>query len=654
MTLSLKNPLWLKAVLVVAVLATLAGIWMYLAGAIYLELVGLKYQDAQLATLYRYWYYYDHMPAIHTKLMTAAGIAAVVVLVPVALLLKPRKKSLHGEARFANTREMKKAGLFGTNGIIVGKWGKRFVMCAASLHALVKARTRGGKGIAVVIPNCLNWRDSLVVNDPKQEAYDLTSGYRYMYGQECYLFNPVARDYKTHRWNPLGYISDDPNFRIDDIQKIAAFIFPDIEGQDPIWTSSGRSLMLGTVLYLIETPGLPVTFGALLRTVTQQEEAGVFFKRIIQERIDEGNPLSQVCMSALNDFVSTSEATRTSIRKTFSARFELFNNPLVDAATAANDFDFRDLRKKRMSIYIGISPGDLDRLSPLLNLFWQQLTDINTMERPEQNPALKHEVLLLPDEFTAMGKIKAISKGVAYLAGYGLRLLPIIQGMAQLREVYGDDAAETFGINLGLQIEFAPAQHDNDTAEEISKALGDQTWRVKTSGKSFGKNTTRSENNSDQRRPLMLPQEVKAIGMWKQFIFMPDVPPIFCDKVAYFKEPIFIDRLKEVSPVLRALGKELPTKKQLDDVAASGALRAPVPTIAITPVEYKFSQVKPADTEAANERNLKPSDVNAIAELKESDFSCDFSDIEVPAEQPNDAELQAGVDKLLERFGMAA
>lgn len=651
MTQSSKNPIWLSVAVFAAVLLAVAGVWLYLSGAIFLLLIHKKFADAQFLTFYQYWFYYSTEPVIHKKLLTAGGLGFAALLLPVAIILKPKPKSLHGDARFATNFEIKKAGLFGDTGIIIGKIGKKFLMYGGAMHAIVAAATRSGKGIAIVMTNCLNWRESIVVLDTKQESFDFTSGYRTKYGQKCFLFNPAARDYRSHRWNPLAYISEDPNFRIDDIQKIAGFLFPDVDGQDPIWTSSGRSLMLGTVLYLLETPGLPVTLGAVLRTVTQQEEAGKFFARVIQERIDEGNPLSGVCMAALNDFIGTSENTRTSIRKTFSSRFELLYNPLVDAATSANDFDFRDLRKKRMSIYVGVTPDNLDRMGPILNLFFQQLIDLNTQELPLKNKSLKYRVCLLMDEFTAAGRIPALSKGVSYLAGYGVMLMPIIQGHSQLRDVYGDNAAETFAINLGLQIDFAP--RDNDRAEEISKALGDQTWRVKSWGRTFGQRGSKSENRSDQVRPLMKPQEVKEIGMWKQFIFMENLRPIFCKKIAYYEEPVFIDRLKEISPSLAALGDKLPTKDQLEEAAGSGELRSDVPLLKVVQTVYAFSQPKPT-TEAANDRVLNPGDVEKIDGLTADDFSCDFSDIEVPDEQPTDDELQAGVNELLERFGMAA
>lgn len=651
----------LKALLILVALLAVVGLWMYFAGAVLLQLLHRNVNDARLTTMYQYWYYYGNVVPMQKKLYIAGGLGALPLALVGALLLKPKQKSQFGDARFANNREIKKAGLYGEDGIIVGQKDDQLLMYNGDAHAAIDAETRSGKGVAVCIPNGLNWKDSMVANDPKQELFDIVSGYRTKYGQPCFLFNPLARDYRTHRWNPLGYISNDPNFRIDDIQKIAGFIFPDVPGSDPIWTGSARSLMLGAILYLIETPGLPVTFTALLRLVTQEEEAGAFFKRVMAERIAAGKPLSGVCMSALNDFVATPDKTRGSIRKTLTSRFEIFYNPLVEAATSANDFDFRDLRRKRMSIFIGIMPGDLERMEGMLNLFWQQLIDVNTQELPMKNKALKHKALLLLDEMTACGRIGALLKGAAYLAGYGLKILGIYHSDSQLAGVYGEHDAKAFARNLGVRIMFSPAHDDVERAEKISKMLGDQTWKVTNKGKSSPaglKAGSTSENTSAQGRALMLPQDIRGIGMWKQFIFIPHLLPIFCEKVRYFMLPVFVNRLKEISPSLAALGKKLPTKAQLEEAAEKGELRAPVPLLEIKHREYVFApkpaapEVKPEAPKPAAERPVTAVDVEKLNDLTADDFSCDFSNIEVPSEKPTDAELQAGVDQLLAKFGM--
>lgn len=664
--MTLPASTWAKPVAIVAAVLAVIGLWAYLAGGIFLQIYGHRFEDATPLTLYQYWVYYGTVPAVMKWLYVSAGASGLITLSPGLLFFGSAKRSLHGDARFATRREIKKAGLLGEKGIIVGKLDNKYLTFPGQQHVIIAAPTRGGKGIGIVIPNLLNWPDSVVVLDIKQENWGITSGFRRKHGQACYLFNPAPADYRTHRYNPLGYISADPNFRIDDIQKIANMLIPDQQGVDPIWTATPRGLFLGIVLYLAETPGKLVTMGQVRRECLAEGDGSAYFTRIVNERAKAGNPLSQVCVEALNSYVSiASDDTRSGVMVSFRSRLELWANPLVDAATSANDFDLRDLRKRRMSIYIGVTPDNLDRMAPLLNLFFQQLLDLNTRELPNQNKDIKHPCMLLMDEFTAMGKIPILAKGISYIAGYGLRMMPIIQSPAQLVDVYGQEAAEIFTANHALQIIYQPNKGESKVAQAISDWLGYQTVKSVSESKAKGlfakKNKTESE--SDQRRALLLPQEITSIGFENEIVIVDGAPPIFAKKVMYYADPAFVDRLKSVSKRLRALGKNLPSKSEMDDVIASGELSSSVNKIDITCHNSMFCSVNsPTIAEPQKskkevievERAAEPEDVPTFAGLDLAAFAVDFSAIEAPGADADEATLRASVDSICNQVGADA
>ena len=665
MTPSLSESGWPKAGAILALLLVMAGLWEYLAGGIFLMAFDRKFDDATMLTFYQYWYHYRADKAVERWLAISGGISLVIVLAPFALFFAPVEKSLYGDARFARRSEIKKAGLLGEKGIIVGRLGSRYLMFDGPQHAIISAPTRSGKGVGIVIPNLLNWPDSVVVLDIKQENWSLTSGFRQKYGQACYLFNPAAADYKTHRYNPLAYISADPNFRIDDVQKIGNMLFPDQPGTDVIWTATPRNLFLGVVLYLAETPGKPVTLGQVLRETLAEGDGAAYFAKIINDRADDGMPLSGACVRALNSYISiASENTRAGVMTSFRSRLELWMNPLIDAATSANDFDLRDVRKRRMSIYLGVTPDNLERLAPLLNLFFQQLIDLNTRELPNQNKALRYTCLLLMDEFTAIGKIGILSKGISYVAGYGLRMMPIIQSPSQLVEVYGKDAAQTFTTNHALQIVFPPKASETQTARDISEWLGYQTveGRSQSKGKGLFQNRQHTESTSDQRRALLLPQEITSLGPDRELVIMENVPPILARKVAYYKHGVFIDRLKEISPMLRALGRKAPKQTDLDKAILKGELSAFVPLIDLTEHHRKVGADAPATAAVPQtpenqvvtvERPVTLDDVPKLSGLALANFAIDFSPIEKPqAGDLDTVALQAYADNLCKQAGL--
>ena len=315
-----------------------------------------------------------------------------------------------------------------------------------------------------------------------------------------------------------------------------------------------QSLFLGIALYVFETPSLPTTIGEVLRQGMANDDEGFaeHWKRLIAGRMSGSQSLSAECVRSLCDVIDQAPQTASSIRKTFTSRLDLWLNPILDAATSANDFDLRELRQTPMSIYVGVNPEDLHRLRPVLNLFFQQAIGLQTRELPEHNPALKYQVMMLLDEFTALGRIPIIAESISYLPGYNVRVVLVIQTPAQLREVYGVHNADTMLKSLAARIVFTPKDHADAT--DISNELGNQTVRVEsvskprwTVGQGFGQRGPQV-STSEQRRPLLLPQEVKELPPDQAIIFYEGLRPIRCRKIRYYADRIFKKRLRPPPP----------------------------------------------------------------------------------------------------------
>jgi type IV secretion system protein VirD4 len=422
---------------------------------------------------------------------------------------------------------------------------------------MLSAPTRSGKGVGVVIPNLLNWPDSVVVLDIKGENYDVTAGFRARHGQAVYAFSPFDEEARSHRWNPLSTVRTDQLHRVGDLLSIGQVLFPnDGSGtsSEAFFNDQARNLFLGIGLYLLETPDLPRTIGEMLR---QSSGKGQSLKEhlnaVIRRRKEEGKPLSDECTDALRRLTTNSENTLLSIVSIFNAPLTVFADAIVDAATSADDFRLGDVRRQHMSIYVRIPPNRLANARPLLNLFFSQLVSLNTQHRPDQDPELKLQCLLVHDEFASMGRVGVISSAAAFLAGYNLRLLTVVQAMSQLDSVYGEKEARTFATNHGLQILFAPREQRD--AEEYSAMLGNFTERATSRGRSrsFSNHghTTVSRNESDQRRALLLPQEFKEIGAERFVAIVENCKPVLGEKIRYHHDKVFQARLRPPPAVPR-------------------------------------------------------------------------------------------------------
>jgi type IV secretion system protein VirD4 len=613
----------------------------YLAGCFFLASLHRNLSAARPFTIAQYALYYGDRPELRRKLLLSSlGGCAGVALVPLMLLL-PRRRSLHGDARFAHRREIARAGLLKDQGIILGSIGGRCLMLAGQQGVCLAAPPRAGKGTGVVIPNLLNWPDSVICVDIKRENWAITAGFRERRGQACFLFDPFSEERRSARWNPFHYVAANPERRLNDLQRIAEMLYPDPYNADPFWIASARSLFLGIALYLFETPSLPNTIGEVLRQgmASDDEGFGQHWKRLIEGRQSGKFPLSAQCVRSLYDVIDLAPVTASSIRKTFTSRLDLWLNPILDWATSGNDFDLRELRSKRMSIYVGVNPDDLHRLRPVVNLFFQQAIGLQTRELPEHNLKLKLQVMMLLDEFAALGRLPIIAEAISYLPGYNVRVVMVVQTPSQLRELYGAHVAETMLKSLAARIVFAAKDHAD--AREISDELGFQTVKAKSVSSpmldfsSEKSRRSRSQTASDQRRALLLPQEVKDLGNEEAIIFYEGLKPIRCRKIRYYRDRRFTARLFS---------------------APSVAARAPEPMADAPPNEL----AAPAEdsTEAIRRdppppviRDATVEDIERLDSIKLEEFAADFSRVEIPekaeGERLTSGELHTAVESFL-------
>lgn len=533
-------------------LAVAAGA--YASGWVALFLLKLDTRTLTWHTYLDYWQalelpaYRPYSKQIQLAGYIGLGVPLLLWLVLLALLARTKPPSIHGDARFATRTDLGKQGMFepSSNGILVGKFGGRLVRLSGQQFVILAAPTRSGKGVGVVIPNLLEYGESMVVLDIKQENYELTSGWRASQGQEVFLFNPFAEDRRTHRWNPLTYVSNDPAFRVSDLMSIAAMLYPDGADDQKFWVSQARNAFMAFALYLFEkweddgSEGISERF-RIARTLGQIYQLSSGDGTDMRKRYEElgrSSFLSSTAQSAFSNLLSQAAETFASILGTFKEPLNAWINPVLDAATSADDFLLTDVRKKKMTIYIGIQPNKLAESRLIVNLFFSQLINVNTKELPQNNSQLKHQCLMLMDEFTSIGKVNIIASAVSYMAGYNMRLLPIIQSMAQLDATYGKELARTLITNHALQILYAPREQQD--ANDYSEMLGYTT--VRKQNVTRGRETSSSE--SEERRALMLPQELKAMGPDTEVFLCEGIPhPVKCDKIRYYQDKYFTQRL---------------------------------------------------------------------------------------------------------------
>jgi type IV secretion system protein VirD4 len=413
-----------------------------------------------------------------------------------------------------------------------------YLRFGGSEHVALHARPGAGKTSGFTIPNCFAWQGSLVVLDVKGEAFAATAGHRAAMGHQVFLLDPASANGRSHRWDPLAAVSRTSPDRFDQIARMGFQLFPEHYGgpgnasADRFWEPAGRAAFIAVTTLLAETPDEPFTMSNVLRLFTRGDGMEWLARRV-NERRSTTNPYSRIVADGVSDYLS-------------GDRLQVWHNPRIAAATAASDFDLRDLRRKRMTIYVAVSPGDIPRMAPLLRLFFDQLMNLNTVATPQQDPALKVQTLVLLDEFARLGRVDCLSHAAQFVRGYGMRLAFVIQNKAQLREIYGQHGTTDIFDNLGAEVVFGTG--DLELAQELEKRLGDDTVNVTTLNRprflSWLKPSRQGTAEHPHRRPLLLAQEVIQMPAEDQIILRPGVRPMRSKKIRWWLEKSFTSRKK--------------------------------------------------------------------------------------------------------------
>lgn len=553
----------------------------YAGGFFLLKKLGLDPKSVELFTLFDYYTAYGSAGGpVEKFIKMAIGISVAPILMIFAFLiaLVMNKKGLidrlYGDARFATESEINRAGMFYNPkkttkwpAVLLGKKGTRFVADYSQEYTTLSAPPGAGKGVSFVIPNLLTYPHSVINFDPKTENFNITAGYRSnVLGQEVYLFSPDNANFNTHCWNPMDYVSDDRRKTLADIKSLTAILIDAPEGPNQGFYLSARDALNGILFYMMESPEEERTLynADKINTVAIGFDKWVIM--MVSRRTNEGRPLSEQTVRMLMGYANANEKQRETLRGIISTGLSVFTDAMARAATCKSDFDFRDFRKKPMTVYVGIQPDNVEKYTKLLNIFFSQALSVNSGTLPEDGPkdangetVLKYQLLPLLDEFVALGRIGVIEKSSGYTRAYNVRYAVVFQNKQQ---VYSDRAYGSAGGQAMLETmhnEIVYATESLADAKEYSERLGFTTLKHREKNRSHSKQgTSTAENTQRHKRELMLPQEIMRMPYSEQLIFKKGgrIHPIHCNKIVYYSDDFFKGRIglptPEVPPMVFA------------------------------------------------------------------------------------------------------
>ncbi len=457
----------------------------------------------------------------------AAGVEFALFVALAVFLYANRKSTLHGDARFGTLPEARRAGLTARSGIILGRLNGQTLVSNDAGHVLIVGPTRSGKGVSFVIPNGLAWPGSMVTLDIKSENLKSFGAPRAAMGDEVFVFAPGSA--ASHRYNPLDYVRPGPEMATD-CANIASFLVATASVENE-WTLAARKTVAALLGYVMTSVHFEKArhIRSAVRVISTGHDIADVLKTIAATENDGSVP--SWVLDAFNQFVAIPDRTRGSVMFNVNNAFAPWDSPLICAATETSDFDIRALRRKRMSIFIGSPLADLESYRPLIRILFQQIHDVLMRNLPGAEEP--HQVLLLLDEFYALGKMSSLASKIAVSAGYGFRMAIVLQNISQLDEAYGKAMRET--LVAGAALKLFVAVNDNETARYVSDALG--TFTATHTTKMMGAGLSQSRVSlGHMAAPLRRPQELTRMPKDKSILLVANARPFEIGKLYFFRD----------------------------------------------------------------------------------------------------------------------
>jgi type IV secretion system protein VirD4 len=519
--------------------------------------------------LFEWWYFFDaYAPAVFARggaIAASAGVASATAAIGASVWRARQSKlaTTYGSARWADDADVSDAQLLESSGVFLGRYGDHYLRHDGPEHVMAFAPTRSGKGVGLVVPTLLTWPGSAVIHDIKGENWEVTAGWRAKFSH-CILFNPT--DPRSAAYNPLLEVRRGPQ-EIRDVQNIAD-ILVDPEGaleRRNHWEKTSHSLLVGAILHVLYAEA-----DKSLRGVAAflSDPARPFQTTLesMMGALHLGDRPHPVVASAARELLNKSDNELSGVLSTAMSFLGLYRDPTVAKVTATCDWRIADLidAEHPVSLYIVVPPSDISRTKPLIRLLLNQIGRRLTETLETRGDTRRHSVLLMLDEFPALGRLDFFESALAYMAGYGLRAFLIAQSLNQIDKAYGPNHA----ILDNCHVRVAFATNDERTAKRISDALGTAT-ELRAQRNYAGHRLAPwlghlMVSRQESARPLLTPGEVMQLPPDDEIVMVSGCRPIRAKKLRYHQDRNFMVRVLPPPVLGDARYHDVPTSRPDD------------------------------------------------------------------------------------------
>ncbi|MDD1786479.1 conjugal transfer protein TraG [Burkholderia gladioli] len=539
--------------------------------------------------LFEWWFLYDgYAPHVFDKggaIAAGGGLVAVLVAIIMSVWRSRQSKlvTTYGSARWAEASDIRNAGLDKPAGVFLGLHRGQYLRHEGPEHVLTFAPTRSGKGVGLVVPTLLSWPASAVIHDIKGENWQITAGWRSRFSH-CLLFNPT--DPKSAAYNPLLEVRRGAH-EVRDVQNIAD-ILVDPEGaleRRNHWEKTSHALLVGAILHVLYAG----TDKTLRGVANFMSDPACPFELTLHRMMTTrhlGDTPHPVVASAAREVLNKSDNERSGVLSTAMSFLGLYRDPTVAEVTSRCDWRIADLiaADHPVSLYLVVPPSDISRTKPLVRLILNQIGRRLTESLDGSDGiARRHKLLLMLDEFPALGRLDFFETALAFMAGYGIRSFLIAQSLNQIDKAYGQN--HSILDNCHVRVTFAT--NDERTAKRISETLGTAT-ELRAQRNYAGHRLAPwlghlMVSRQETARPLLTPGEVMQLPPDDEVVMVSSVAPIKAKKLRYYADANFKRRM--LPPPALVAGRYADTPPSRPDDWSGLA----IPTVPVAPAAVGFA-----------------------------------------------------------------
>ena len=349
---------------------------------------------------------------------------------------EPTRPTSFGSAKWATFAYLSSRGLFPKDGFLLGNFlggGQRATLrYDGARHLLTVAPTRSGKGVSSIIPNLLLHAGSALIVDPKGENALITAKHRGAgLGQKIIVLDPwniaaAKLGLTPGRFNPLEWIkAGDPDAAENAFLIADALVIKETKGEAAFWDEEAKALLTGIILYVAtaDEEADNRTLGRVRDILTLDDDS---LKETLLRMFKHPHP---VVSSTASRTVGKDAKLRSSVFASAQAHTHFLDSPRIRASLAASDFQFEDLKAKKLTVYLILPADRLSTFNRWLRLLIQQAITVNARNIGEK-PA--KPILFMLDEMPTLGRLPSVEQAYGLMAGFGMQLWGIVQDLSQL------------------------------------------------------------------------------------------------------------------------------------------------------------------------------------------------------------------------------